>query len=100
MRRLRRRPRIDLRGFRGEGLLFAGAADQMWQSEVAARALAEQNPGLSAVVYPEAGHLFSADITQVQAGWETLLGGTVKANRAAEEDSGARLLAALARWHA
>lgn len=95
MRRLRRRPRIDLRGFRGEGLLFAGAADRMWQSEVA-----EQNPGLSAVVYPEAGHLFSADITQVQAGWETLLGGTVKANRAAEEDSGARLLAALARWHA
>lgn len=92
--------RIDLGGFTGEGLLFAGAADTMWQSEIAAVALAEQAAGLEAVVYPDAGHVFAEDITAVHRGWEIMFGGTVEGNRAAAAAAELRLHEALSRWHA
>lgn len=91
--------RIDIPLFDGRGLLFAGDADPMWQSEVAARGLAERNPGLKAHILPDAGHLFADDITQFGPSWEVMLGGTVEANREAKEVSDRILLDHLAQWH-
>ncbi|WP_245533797.1 alpha/beta hydrolase [Corynebacterium lubricantis] len=91
--------KIDLSKFTGTGLAFAGDADPMWQSEVAARDLSAAVPGIEVVVYSGAGHLFAEDITKVYPGWETMLGGTVEANRNAKHDSDAKLLTALLTWH-
>ncbi|GAB3691782.1 alpha/beta hydrolase [Corynebacterium nasicanis] len=92
--------RIDISSFAGDGLLFAGDADAMWQGDVAARALAAQNPRLEPHIFPAAGHLFSTDITEYGNSWETMLGGTPEANRHAKEESDRLLLASLERWHA
>lgn len=91
--------RIDLGGFAGRGLLFAGTEDAMWQSDVAARSLAAQNPRLEAVLFDDAGHLLSPDVTVHGRGWHTLFGGTVEGSRRAKEESDDRLGAALASWH-
>ncbi|MHA2788575.1 acyl-CoA thioester hydrolase/BAAT C-terminal domain-containing protein [Corynebacterium sp. S7] len=91
--------KIDLSKFAGTGLAFAGDADPMWQSEVAARNLSAEVPGIEAIVYPGAGHLFAEDITKAGKGWQTMLGGTVDANRDAKHDSDRKLLAALLTWH-
>ena len=51
----------------------------MWQSEVAARAMAEANPGIEAVVFDDAGHLFSEDIEKaIGRSWEYMMGGTIE----------------------
>lgn len=90
---------IDVRGFAGHGLLFAGDADAMWQGDEAAEELASQNPRLKAHVYPGAGHLFSEDITSYGNSWETMLGGTVEGNRDAKIESDRLLLERLSSWH-
>lgn len=91
--------RIPIENFSGSGLLFAGGDDQMWQSATAAQNLAEANPSLDAVIYPEAGHLFAEDITELGPSWEVMMGGTVEANREAKLDSDALLLERLEQWH-
>ena len=90
---------IDLSGFGGNVLLFAGDADQMWQSDVAARALAEQGENIEAHVYPDAGHAFFPDAEKLPNGWQIMLGGTAEGNRAAHEASEKILLERLAEWH-
>ncbi|GAB2501695.1 hypothetical protein CATRI_01905 [Corynebacterium atrinae] len=91
---------IDLSGFSGHGLLFAGDQDAMWQAATAARNLANTNPRLEAVIYPSAGHLFSEDIAAtIGPSWKTMLGGTIEGNRQASRDSGALLRERLAEWH-
>ncbi|MEJ5928293.1 acyl-CoA thioester hydrolase/BAAT C-terminal domain-containing protein [Corynebacterium sp. H128] len=91
--------RIPIANFQGKGLLFAGEQDAMWQGDVAARGLAERNPNLEAHVYPNAGHIFSEDITTFGRSWEKMLGGTVEGNRTAKQESDKVLLAKLAEWH-
>lgn len=91
--------RIELGDFRGNVLLFGGEADQMWQAEIAARALAEQGGNIEAHVYPDAGHAFFPNADEVPNGWQIMLGGTVDGNRAAHEDSEKILRERLAQWH-
>nr|WP_120490977.1 alpha/beta hydrolase [Corynebacterium lactis] len=91
--------RIKIENFHGDGLLFAGDQDAMWPGDVAAKNLAERNPRLEARIFPQAGHLFSEDITKLGPSWETMLGGTVEGNRAAKTESDRILLEKLAQWH-
>lgn len=91
--------RIDLRNFKGNGLLFAGAEDAMWQSELAATGLSGSAPNLEAFVYPGAGHLFSEDIASFGTGWEIMFGGTAAGAATAYRESQAVLLDRLNRWH-
>lgn len=90
---------IDLRSFGGNVLLFAGDGDRMWQSEVAAEALAAQTPHVEAHVFPGAGHAFFPDGEEQPDGWQQMLGGTVEGKRAAYEASEEILRARLAEWH-
>lgn len=89
----------DIARFTGDGLLFAGTEDTMWQSEVATRALANRNPDLEPVVFDAAGHLFHQDITTLGPSWEVMLGGTVDANRQARRESDRLLFDHLDQWH-
>lgn len=91
--------RIELGDFSGNVLLFAGEADQMWQAEIAARALAEQGENIEAHVYPDAGHAFFPNADDVLNGWQIMLGGTVEGNRAAHDDAEQILRERLAQWH-
>ncbi|GAB3084702.1 dienelactone hydrolase family protein [Corynebacterium aquatimens] len=91
--------RIDLSGFNGNVLLFAGTGDRMWPSDVAARALAEQNPRIEAHIYPDAGHVFFEDAAALPNGWQLALGGTADGNRDAYQDSQEILRERLASWH-
>ncbi|EEI17147.1 hypothetical protein [Corynebacterium lipophiloflavum] len=72
----------------------------MWQSEVAARAMAEANPGIETVVFDDAGHLFSEDIEKaIGRSCEYMMGGTIEGNREAKRESDEILYDRLARWH-
>lgn len=91
---------IDLSGFHGHGLLFAGTEDAMWQGDVAAETLAAQNKNLEPHIYDGAGHLFHENIEElIGPSWETMMGGTVEANREAKLDSDRILLERLTEWH-
>lgn len=91
--------RIDLSGFSGNVLLFAGQDDRMWQSEVAADTLASISNRFEAHVFPDAGHAFIPDGEERGAGWERQLGGTAEGNRAALRESNELLLQRLREWH-
>ena len=92
--------RIKIEEFAGRGLLFAGDQDAMWQGEAAVRELSERNKNLEAVVYPNAGHVFTEDATKLGNSWKTMLGGTVEGNREATLQSRTLLKERLAAWHA
>lgn len=91
--------RIDLSDFGGNVLLFGGEDDQMWQAEIAARALAEQGGNIETHIYPDAGHAFFQNADDVPNGWQIMLGGTVEGNRAAHDDAEKILRERLAQWH-
>ncbi|MDU0478773.1 acyl-CoA thioester hydrolase/BAAT C-terminal domain-containing protein [Staphylococcus chromogenes] len=91
--------RIPIENFAGNGVLFAGDQDTMWQGDIAARELSQRNPRLDAYVYSEAGHLFSQDITTLGKGWQRRFGGTVEGNRAAKQESDLVLREKLNGWH-
>ena len=93
--------RINLGNFDGNVLLFGGEDDQMWQSDVAARALAEQGGNIEAHVYPRAGHIFAyfPNSEEMPNGWQIMFGGTAEGNRAAHEDTERILRERLAQWH-
>lgn len=91
--------KIDLSGFAGNVVLFAGGDDQMWQSDVAARELEQQGEHIEAHVYPDAGHIFFEDSERVPHGWQIMFGGTPEGNRVAYHKSRAVLLDRLAQWH-
>ena len=91
--------KIDLSGFGGNALFFAGDEDAMWQSEIAAESLAAQSERFEAHVYPGAGHVFSEHLDEFGGGWEIMLGGTVEGGAAAYENSTEILFDRLARWH-
>lgn len=90
---------IDIAAFPGNILLFAGEADRMWQSDVAARDLEAQQPRAEAHIYPDAGHAFLDDAASLRDGWQQQLGGTVDGNQAAYDDSESILRERLAAWH-
>ena len=91
--------RIDLGGFDGNAVFFGAGDDQMWQSDVAARALAEQSPRAEAHVYDDAGHIFFEDSEAQENGWQIMFGGTQEANRRAHDESWQVLRERLAKWH-
>lgn len=90
---------IDLSGFAGHAVFFAGDCDAMWQSEIAAKTLAGGSDRFEAFVFPDAGHLFASDITQLSTGWERMFGGTADGAAQAYWKSQEILLDRLARWH-
>lgn len=91
---------IDLSNFKGNGLLFAGTADAMWQGDVAAEAPAAQNENFEPHIYKGAGHLFHESIDQlIGPSWEAMMGGTIAANHEAKVDSDRILLERLEQWH-
>lgn len=91
--------RIDLSGYDGNVLLFAGEADHMWQSSVAAKALAEQNPSIETHIYPDAGHFFSENSDDLPNGWQIVVGGSHEGNNKAHVESEKILKERLAEWH-
>lgn len=91
--------RIDLSAFTGEALFFAGGQDAMWQSEVAARELADQSERFEAIIYPDAGHFFHPDIESLGNGWQIMIGGSAEGAKNAFEDSNRILFERLSRWH-
>lgn len=91
--------RIDLSNFEGNGLLFAGNQDAMWQAEIAAQNVAAQNPNIEAIIYPDAGHVFADDITTLGPSWEVMAGGTLEGNRLAAEKSRQVVAERLNQWH-
>lgn len=92
--------RIDLGNYTGNVVLFAGQADRMWQSEVAALEVASTSKSSEHHSYPDAGHVFFPNAGELGDGWQLMLGGTVEGNRAAHEDSERILRAKLESWHA
>ena len=80
--------------------MVAGDQDAMWQGEAAVRELSERDKNLEAVVYPNAGHVFTEDATKLGNSWKTMLGGTVEGNREATLQSRTLLKERLAAWHA
>lgn len=91
--------RIDLGGFDGNVLIFGGADDRMWQSDVAVQALAQQSPQVEAHVYEDAGHVFFEDAEANPNGWQIMFGGTQDGNRRAHDASWQVLVERLAQWH-
>ncbi|WIM73085.1 acyl-CoA thioester hydrolase/BAAT C-terminal domain-containing protein [Corynebacterium suedekumii] len=91
--------RINLTGFTGDGLLFAGDMDAAWPSDTAAHALPRDNPRLETFIFDSAGHHFHENISELGLGWKTTLGGTVNGNRLAKQESDLILTDRLARWH-
>ncbi|MGI6535180.1 MAG: acyl-CoA thioester hydrolase [Eggerthellaceae bacterium] len=91
--------RIDLSGFKGNAVFFAGGSDALWQSDTAAQSLTSQSGAFEAHVYADAGHLFAADSDALGTGWDIMFGGTAEGNAAAYRDSNAILYDRLARWH-
>ena len=91
--------RIELGGFDGNAVFFGAGDDRMWQSDVAARALAEQSPRAEVHVFEDAGHIFFEDSDAQQNGWQIMFGGTQEANRRAHDESGQVLRERLAKWH-
>ena len=88
--------KIPIDKLEGNLAVFAGDADRMWQSEVAARELQQAKPERTEVfVYPGAGHVFAGD--GYIAGMA--LGGTEDANRQALEDSRHQMARLLTDWH-
>ena len=91
--------RIDLSDAGANVVLFAGTADAMWQSDVAAEALCVTKPDAECHIYPGAGHAFFPDVEEEDGAWQRTLGGSVEANRAAYEDSERVVAERLAQWH-
>lgn len=90
---------IDLSEFEGNGLLFVGTDDAMWQGDAAAKALAAQKEP-EPNIYEGAGHLLHESIDELMGpSWETMMGGTVTANRGAKVESDRILLERLKQWH-
>ncbi len=91
---------IDLSEFEGNGLLLADTDDAMRQGDAAAKALAAQNKNLEPHIYEGAGHLLHESIDELMGpSWETMMGGTVTANRGAKVESDRILLERLKQWH-
>lgn len=89
--------RIELSLVDANVLLFAGAKDRMWQSDVAAEAL--DGPRVERHVFPDAGHVFFPRDQVPADGWELMFGGTVDGNDAAYRESERILQERLAEWH-
>lgn len=91
--------KIDLSGFRGNALFFAGDQDAMWQGDSSAKNLASQSDSFEAHIYSGAGHAFSDHLPEYGSGWEIMLGGTAEAGAKAHADSMRILLDRLSQWH-
>lgn len=91
--------RIKAEEFTGEGIIFAGGDDLMWNSSQMGEAIIEQANQIELHNYPEAGHLFSNKRYLGDSAGLIALGGNDEANQAALEESHAILLENLANWH-
>jgi len=64
------------------------------------RKLWPQNKNLEPHIYEGAGRLFRESIDELMGpSWETMMGGTVTANRGAKVESDRILLESLEQWH-
>lgn len=91
--------RIKAEEFEGEGLIFAGGDDLMWNSQKMAEKISEYADQLDVHVYPDAGHLFAGMRYMSTGSVIMALGGDTEANAAAFEESNRVLFEKLAQWH-
>lgn len=91
--------RIKVEDFEGEGLIFTGGDDLMWPAVSMTDVIEEYFSQLEVHVYPEAGHLFTADRYMGVSGALLALGGNTETNNEANEDSNAILFEKLREWH-
>ncbi|MBG9979734.1 alpha/beta fold hydrolase [Facklamia lactis] len=92
--------RIKVEESQANLLIFAGAKDMMWQSEVSAQAIADKRPDKTEVhVFDQAGHLFLGDWYQYMGEIILAMGGDPKHNEEAGMESNQILLEKLAEWH-
>lgn len=91
--------RIKVEDFEGEGLVFTGGDDLMWPAASMTDVIEEYSDQLDVYIYPEAGHLFTADRYMGVSGALLALGGDAEANAAANEESNSILFESLREWH-
>lgn len=89
---------IDVKSFKGQGLLLCGEDDAMWPSAQMAQEIVEQNPThFTKIVYRDAGHIFNIS-SPVINGLE--VGGTSEGNQRAMVESHREISRFIQRYHA
>lgn len=91
--------RIKAEDFDGDGIVFAGGDDLMWDSESMGELINEQASQIEIYVYPEAGHLFSMGRYLGNSSSLIAMGGNQEVNQVALEESNDILKETLANWH-
>lgn len=91
--------RINAEVFEGEGIMFAGGDDLMWDSVRMGEIIHEHAGQITMYEYPEAGHLFTLGRYSGDSAGLIAMGGDEEANQNALEESNVILLDTLAEWH-
>lgn len=91
--------RIKAEVFEGEGLMFAGGDDLMWDSAGMGEIINQEAGQITLYTYPEAGHLFTMGRYFGDSTGLVAMGGDEGANQNALEESNMILLDTLAGWH-
>lgn len=91
--------RIKVENFEGDGIMFAGEEDMMWQSTEMADVINQANQAIEMYTFEEAGHIFSGDTYVGTPESIIASGGQKDANLQAEEQSNKLLLEKLETWH-
>lgn len=81
-------------------LIFAGAEDKMWQSEVSAQVIKDHRPENTEVhIFEDAGHIFYLDSYVQMNGVILEMGGTMEVNTKAGQESNLILIEKVKEWH-
>lgn len=91
--------RIKAEAFEGEGIMFAGGDDLMWDSAGMGEIINQQAGQITLYTYPEAGHLFTMGRYFGDSTGLVAMGGDEEANQNALEESNVILLEILVQWH-
>lgn len=92
--------RIKVEDTEANILIFAGAKDKMWQSEVSAQVIEKHRPKNTEIhIFDDAGHIFFLDAYIYMSGMILEMGGDLEANTKAGLESNAILVERMAEWH-
>ena len=81
-------------------LIFAGAMDKMWQSELSARVIKEHKPENTDIyIFDDAGHIFFLGPYVYVNGMMLEMGGSLETNTKAGEESNVILVNKIKEWH-
>ncbi len=96
----RENARIKVEKSKANILIFAGAEDKMWQSDVSARAIEKSRPKNTEVhIFDDAGHMFFMDEYVFMSGMILEMGGNLEDNTKAGYESNKILIERMAQWH-